>query len=280
MDKENFLICPICKTSLYRKDRSLICEKNHSYDFAKSGYINLLNPGKMNNARAGDSKEMISARTRFFESGCYEMIRQTLCEIVSSLSPSVVVDAGCGEGYYTAKIGQEISGASVIGFDMSKFGCEHGAKYCKNNGITNTSFAVSNIFDLPLLDGVADVIVNAFAPVADAEFSRILRMGGYLIVVSAGEKHLDGLKKVIYDEVYLNEPSEGEYPDFDLVRRENISYSTTVYGKDTIWSLFQMTPYFHRTSLTDKAKLEQVDKVDTTVEVDFWIYKKIPHKMV
>jgi 23S rRNA (guanine745-N1)-methyltransferase len=104
MDKENFLICPICKTSLHRKDRSLICEKNHSYDFAKSGYINLLNPGKMNNARAGDSKEMISARTRFFESGCYEMIRQTLCEIVSSLSPSVVVDAGCGEGYYTAKI--------------------------------------------------------------------------------------------------------------------------------------------------------------------------------
>ena len=275
MDKENLLICPICKMALRREGNTLRCEKNHSYDFAKGGYINLLNPGKMNNAHAGDSKEMIRARTSFFESGCYKRIQDTLCALVSSLSPRVVVDAGCGEGYYTSALGKALGAGAVFGFDMSKFGCDHGARYCKNNGITNTFFAVSNIFDMPLCSGVADVIVNAFAPVADAEFYRVLSSGGHLIVVSSGEKHLDGLKNVIYDNVYLNEVSASEYQGFELIRHENLSYTATVLGKDTIWSLFQMTPYFHRTSLSDKAKLEGVDRLDTTVDVDFWVYRKL-----
>jgi 23S rRNA (guanine745-N1)-methyltransferase len=61
------LICPICKKSLARVKNSLKCESNHSYDIAKGGYVNLLNPGKKNNAVAGDSKEMIRARSTFFQ---------------------------------------------------------------------------------------------------------------------------------------------------------------------------------------------------------------------
>lgn len=275
MNIEKHLMCPLCKNPLLRQDNCLKCIKNHSFDFAKSGYINLLNPGKKNNARAGDSKEMIRARSLFFSSGAYSKIRDTLCDIVKGFSPRVIADAGCGEGYYTTKIATECKDAVVFGFDMSKFGTEHASKNDKNAGITNTLYSVSNIFDLPLNDGEADVIVNMFAPVANEEFSRVLGEGGHLIIGVAGEHHLEGLKRVIYDNVYLNEVSDHSYEGFELVEVRNLKYEADIVSKETIWALFQMTPYYHRTSLADKEKLDHVDKISTTVEVDFYIFKKI-----
>lgn len=274
MEAKNLLICPICKKPLFTFATAFKCESGHSYDFAKSGYINLLNPGKKNNAKAGDSKEMIRARTLFFSSGCYSKIQEKLCELVDALSPEVIIDAGCGEGYYTEALASANRGALTFGFDMSKFGCEHGAKSAKNNGITNTLYSVSNIFSLPLESECADVIINMFAPVANDEFYRVLKNGGVLIIGASGKEHLMGLKRAIYDEVYPNEPSEHIYNGFELIGHENTKYETTVSGSNTIFSLFQMTPYFHRTSLTDKEKLLCLDSLKTTVEVDFFILKK------
>ncbi len=274
MNIEKYLMCPLCKNPLLRQDTCLKCMKNHSFDFAKSGYINLLNPGKKNNAKAGDSKEMIRARSLFFSSGAYSQIRDTLSNIVKGFLPKVIVDAGCGEGYYTTKIAEECKDAIVFGFDMSKFGTEHASKNDKNIGITNTLYSVSNIFDMPVIDDCVDVVVNMFAPVADEEFSRVLRSGGYLIIGIAGKHHLEGLKQVIYDEVYLNEVSEHSYEGFEFVECKNLKYEVQIVSNDTIKALFQMTPYFHRTSLSDKEKLDHVDKLTTTVEVDFYIFKK------
>ena len=274
MNIEQNLICPICKNPLSKQDSSLKCERGHCFDFAKSGYVNLLNPGKKNNAKAGDSKEMIRARSLFFETGCYSQIRDTLSSIVRALSPRVVVDAGCGEGYYTSSIASDCE-AVVYGFDMSKHGTEHASKHDRLCGIKNSFYAVANIFDMPLRDGCTDVIVNAFAPVAIEDFSRVLRHGGHLIVCASGEHHLEGLKRQLYTQVYLNEPSEHSYEGFELVERKTLKYRTEVTGADAIWALFQMTPYYHRTSLEDKAKLEGIEKLETEVEVDFFILRKI-----
>jgi 23S rRNA (guanine745-N1)-methyltransferase len=103
-------LCPICKKELKRIENSLKCENNHSFDYAKSGYVNLLNPGKQNNRVAGDSKEMIRARTRFFECDAYENIKSTLTEILLTLGGKTVVDAGCGEGYYSLGIAKTNTG--------------------------------------------------------------------------------------------------------------------------------------------------------------------------
>lgn len=267
------LICPICKMPLFGVERALKCDRGHSFDFAKSGYINLLNPGKMNNAKAGDSKEMIRARSAFFSGGNYSKIQDKICDLVCEFAPNVVIDAGCGEGYYTNAIAT-LSGACTLGFDMSKHGCESASKRAKALG-ERALFCVGNIFDLPVYSECADIVVNMFAPVAHNEFYRVLRDGGHLIVASAGERHLEGLKRAIYDDVYLNEVDIPSYEDFELLRTESVLYNTTIYGRETIWALFEMTPYYHRTTLADKKKLEALDALDTTVEVDFLIYKKI-----
>ena len=275
MEKEKYIACPICRGGLTRCASSFKCDKGHSYDIAKSGYINLLNPGKKNNAKAGDSKEMIRARTLFFQTGCYEGIKNALCDIASALSPSVIIDAGCGEGYYTNSLAMRLKNACVFGFDMSKHGAEHASKQAKATGLENTLFSVSNIFDMPLENECADLIVNMFAPVATEEFRRTLRTGGYLIIGVAGVHHLEGLKRAIYDEVYLNEKFDDSYEGFEPVSVKSVKYSTTVSSSEAIWALFQMTPYFHRTSISDKEKLKELDTLETEVEVDFYIFKKI-----
>ena len=266
-------LCPICKKELSRKDNTLKCEGNHSFDYAKSGYVNLLNPGKKNNAKAGDSKEMIRARSEFFECGAYENIRTSLIETVASLGGGNIVDAGCGEGYYSLGMAKSDTGSTVFGFDMSKFGCEHAAKVARTQGISNAFFAVGNIFDLPLADSYADVVVSLFAPVADEESSRVLKNGGYLVVVSAGINHLDGLKSVIYHSVYQNEEKFLKFDAFDLLEVKNLKYKTVIEKNETIQALFTMTPYYHRTSQADKDKLLLIDKLETTVEVNFLIYQ-------
>ena len=274
MGFEQFFLCPICKNGFSLTNNTLKCSKGHCFDISSSGYVNLLKPGKMNNAKAGDSKEMIRARTSFFESGAYSKIKDTICDICSELGGSLIVDAGCGEGYYTEGIALSLKNATVIGFDMSKFGCEHGSKHAKKHGVENALYAVSSIFEMPIADCSADIIVNMFAPVADKEFSRVLSPNGYLIVGSAGISHLDGLKAKIYDISYPNEEKFLEYEDFELITTKRLKYSVKITGNDTIYSLFTMTPYFHRTSLADKEKLKEVSEIHTTIEVNFTIYKK------
>jgi 23S rRNA (guanine745-N1)-methyltransferase len=267
-------LCPICAKELSKCENTLKCASNHSFDYSKSGYVNLLNPGKMNNAKAGDSKEMIRARSSFFESGAYSKIKDTICNICSELGGSLIIDAGCGEGYYTEGVAFSSQNATVIGFDMSKLGCEHGSKHAKKREVENVLYAVSSIFEMPIADNSADIIVNMFAPVADKEFSRVLSPNGYLIVGSARISHLDGLKAKIYDISYPNEEKFLEYEDFELITTKRLKYSAKITDNDTIYSLFTMTPYFHRTSLTDKEKLKEVSEIQTTIEVNFTIYKK------
>ena len=270
----DLLFCPICRLPFALENKSLKCQGGHSFDIAKSGYVNLLKPGKKNNAKAGDSKEMIDARSSFFESDAYSKIRDMICSIALELDSSVIVDAGCGEGYYTNGIAICMPKSKVIGFDMSKFGCEHASKVAKRIGNTNALFSVSSIFDMPLEDKSTDLIINMFAPVADNEFHRVLKDGGYLVVVASGKEHLDGLKSVIYDEVYLNDAEQISVEGFDLIERRNLKYEAEIKGNDIIKALFTMTPYYHRTSLSDKAKLDSIDTLTTTVEADFFIFKK------
>ena len=271
-------LCPVCKKELSHTQNTLKCQNGHSFDYAKSGYINLLNPGKKNNSKAGDSKEMITARTRFFECGAYENIRKKLTETRLSLGGKTIVDAGCGEGYYSLDIAKSDAGSTVLGFDMSKFGCEHGAKSAHSEKINNAFFTVGNIFDLPLADNYADTVVSLFAPVASEEFSRILKNDGHLVVVSAGISHLDGLKSVLYDSVYPNEEKFLEFEGFDLLEVKNLKYEALIEENEVIEALFTMTPYYHRTSQADKEKLHSVHTLKTTVEVNFIIYRNKKQK--
>ena len=272
MSRENILICPVCKSELHREEKSYFCDglKRHCFDISSSGHANLC-PGK---STGGDDKRAVKSRTDFLNLGYYQPISDKICEILSDLDENAnIVDAGCGEGYYTNNLANR-TGSCVLGFDLSKEAIISASKSAKRQGIDNAKFFVGGIYNLPVKNSGADAITNIFAPCAEEEFSRILNNGGRLVVVTAGKNHLFGLKKAIYDNVYTNEERADMPKHMTFVEKHNLSYEVEIEGSEAIQNLFSMTPYSYRTSEKDMQKLLSLNSLRTEVEVDIFVYRK------
>ncbi len=271
MKNIDVLSCPVCGSELYREGGSLYCRggKKHCFDIAASGYVNLC-PGR---ASGGDDKRAVRSRTEFLNLGYYAPIAQKLCELLSDCGEdSCIVDAGCGEGYYTNAIAAA-TGAQVLGFDLSKDAIIAASKSASRLGLANASFFVGGIYNLPLHDGCADALVNIFAPCAESEFSRVLAPHGRLIEVVAGKNHLLGLKRAVYDTVYTNEPRADMPKNMRLAESHTLSYTIELNSPKAIRSLFSMTPYSYRTSERDMQRLLSLESLATEVEVDIYVYE-------
>ena len=144
-----------------------------------------------------------------------------------------------------------------------------------NKKKNNLSYIVSSIFSIPLPENSVSTVINMFAPVAYSEFIRIMKSGATLIVGVAGKTHLDGLKNILYSDVYENEESTDKYDGFEFTECRNLKYEAKIVGNDTIKNLFTMTPYYFRTSFDDKKKLDNIEELSTHIEVNFYIYEKI-----
>ncbi len=276
---EHLLICPFCGTALRREGNSFLCqrERPHCFDIAKSGYATLTRAA----GKAGDDRGMVRARTAFLEKGYYapfaDAVVEALCgspETAEGLSPSAgrgtVLDAGCGEGYYSNRIARE--GFAVLGFDLSKSACDHAAKTAKAAG-NDAFFGAASLFELPVADGSVDAVVSLFAPVAEKEFSRVLKPGGMLIVGAAGKKHLFELKQAIYENVYENEGRRDLPEGFEQIETKQVTYRFDCAGGD-LRNLFSMTPYAFKTSVSDAAKLDSLSHLVITADLDLLIYRK------
>ena len=83
----DILICPVCGAPLRRADGFLRCASGHTYDLSRSGYANLLPPGKGRNAKTGDERDMIRARASFLRKGFYDpMDEEAADRVVEMLS--------------------------------------------------------------------------------------------------------------------------------------------------------------------------------------------------
>ena len=109
---ESLFCCPICGEGLRREPGRYACPGGHSFDVAKEGYVNLLPANRQHSKAPGDDKEMAAARSRFLEGGWYGPLRETLCALVEKYAPQApaLLDAGCGEGWYTQALAQAVSG--------------------------------------------------------------------------------------------------------------------------------------------------------------------------
>ena len=261
-------ICPVCKTGLSDNGKSYICENGHCFDKAKSGYVNLLlNSGS---GRHGDDKLMVRARTEFLNAGYYAPLAEKLKEIAVSLcnERSVILDAGCGEAYYSAQI-QEAVNCSLIGIDISKDALIAAAKRSKV-----LSLAVASTAAMPVEDKCADLVLNVFSPLFAEEFSRVLKDGGYLIRVVPLEKHLWELKARIYAEPYENDAPTLELEGFELIKTAELKYEICVEDSSLINDLFMMTPYYYKTGEADQKKLLSGEKLTTQIEFGILVYNK------
>ena len=144
--------CPVCKRQLLTEGRVYKCESGHCFDISKEGYVNLM-PSTKSFDSSGDDKEMVRARTAFLDGGYYSPLRERVAELIKSLCPGspVILDAGCGEGYYTS-LYSELS-PDTFGIDISKSAVRHAAKRCKE-----AFFAIGSVYHMPVLDESCDIM--------------------------------------------------------------------------------------------------------------------------
>ena len=257
--------CPVCQKTLRLKERTLVCENRHSFDLAKSGYVNLCRNFK---PTQGDNKEMVQSRTAFLEKGYYHALADEMVKIVSKINPDVLFDCACGQGYYTRQMKAAING-EVHAFDMSREAILHASKKDKAS-----SYVIASIFDLPAFDRSVDCITVLFAPTATEEFYRVLDKEGILITVGPGENHLYELKAAVYDEPYKNDDAATILNGFELIEQRFVEDEIEVDGQDDIHALFMMTPYTYKTSEKDMQKLRALESLKTRVHFSICIYRK------
>ena len=267
------LICPCCGAGVSITDdgKSLYClgERRHSFDFSSKGYVNLAG----NRGITGDSKEAVRARTDFLNKGYYFEIAKILVELLSKHQENgLVIDAGCGEGYYTQFIAD--AGYKTVGVDLSKFAVQSTAGRLKCKTSDDTFAAVASVFEMPFAEGSADAVVSVFAPCAEEEMQRVLSDNGVLIVVSAGKDHLMGLKRAIYSVAYENDERADMPKNMKLIDKCSLTYGIKLDCNDDILNLFSMTPYYWRTSVADKDKLAILETLETQIDINFFVYKK------
>lgn len=263
--------CPVCGGALNASERTLTCPKGHSFDKAKSGYVNLLQSQQSRLKRHGDDKRMLIARREFLNGGFYKPLCDKLCDTVAREVPmnGVLIDTGCGEGYYTAAIAERLPSLRIGGIDISKDALHMAASRTKA-----VDFAVASVFSLPLADDSADAVISIFAPTADAEFHRVLKKGGKLIRAIPTEHHLFELKEAIYETARPNKPERTDIDGFTLCHREEIDYTLSLCSSDDIRHLFEMTPYYYKTGQADQERLLSRSSLSTRIAFAIVVYQK------
>lgn len=250
------------------------CDNNHCFDCAKSGYVNLLVDNQKNSKIPGDNKLMVDARNGFLNKGYYSPLLNALSSIVfhyASKANSTILDVGCGEGYYTAGLLNYLEAqgksAQIFGIDISKLAIEKAAKRCQS-----LSLAVASAFHLPVKSGSCDILLNLFAPYCSAEFLRVLKDSGFLIMVIPSENHLWELKEAVYSSPYKNAPKEYELEGFTLINNTTVKDKIQIDNNADLQALFTMTPYYYKTSKEDFERLKQVKKLEISIEFELLVY--------
>lgn len=267
--------CPLCAAPLERTERTYRCPMGHSFDIAKEGYVHLLPPNQKHSAAPGDDKDMAAARREFLSKEYYRPLLNTLCcqfLPLSGESPRIL-DAGCGEGYYTAGIYEALTAAGkrpeMAGTDISKFILRHAARRCRE-----VEFAVASSYHLPLGDASVDLLLDCFSPLALEEFRRVLRPGGYFLYVVPAADHLWQLKEVLYDHPYPNEEKETPYEGFTYHAIVPVEGTIRLPCRDDIQALYHMTPYCWKTPKEGAERLAQLEALDCRIAFRIHIFQK------
>lgn len=259
------LICPVCAGALLREERLYRCSNGHSFDLAKEGYVNLLRSSKSGDL-IGDDKLSARSRRDFLNKGYYAPLQQALCSLFADKSGNVV-DICCGEGYYTAALGENPK-LQMFGFDISREMVRLAAK--RGNG----TYFVANLASIPLAENSMDYAVHLFAPFNATAFSKILKPGGKLYTVVPGKYHLWGLKQTLYDTPYENDEQFPEAEDLQFLGLQKVTADIVLSSQEDIQAVFRMTPYYFHTAQKDKDKLLGLDTLFTPVEFVIGEYEK------
>src|ERR1700710_95962 len=155
---------------MLREPARLVCPSKHSFDIARSGYINLLQPQDRRSKQPGDSAAVIAARRRMHDRGVSEPLLRAMAEMLAATPRDIALDAGCGDGFYLGSLARE-TGFDAHGVDISIPAIDSAARR-----YPQCEWIVANADRfLPYTDHSFSIVMSITARMNPEEFRRVLR---------------------------------------------------------------------------------------------------------
>ncbi|HWQ56079.1 MAG TPA: methyltransferase domain-containing protein, partial [Bryobacteraceae bacterium] len=234
---QRMLLCPVrdCRMPLAREERRLFCPCGHSFDVARSGYINLLQPQDRRSRQPGDTAEAVAARRRLHDRGVTGGLLDAVAEIVSASPGDVVLDAGCGDGFYIGTLARR-TGFDAHGIDISIPAVNAAARrYSGNEWIV----ANADRF-VPYADGSFSIVMSITARMNACEFRRVLRDDGRLLVAIPAPQDLIELRGAGRDRVARTVETFADH--FTLADRRSVTTAANLDAaavRDVLLSIYR-----------------------------------------
>ncbi|MEO8034886.1 MAG: methyltransferase domain-containing protein [Acidobacteriota bacterium] len=191
------LLCTVreCRQPLVRLERRLVCQRGHSFDIARSGYCNLLQPQDRRSANPGDSAEAVAARRRFLDAGYAEPLVAAIVAMAANAAGGPLLDAGCGEGHHLAAV-QAHRGGQGHGIDISTPAIDAAARRHRHS-----TWVIANADRfLPYEDASFALVMSITARLNAAEYGRVIRDDGALLVAIPGPDDVIELRQAVLGE--------------------------------------------------------------------------------
>jgi 23S rRNA (guanine745-N1)-methyltransferase len=175
--------------------RTWTCPRNHSFDIARSGYLNLLQPQDRRSREPGDPRQALEARARLLAAGIGQrvldaFVRRAAAALASS--GGAVADLGCGFGDALGLLCEHREVAAV-GIDLAAPAVDVAARRYP----AVTWVAANADRRLPLLDASVSLIVSLHARRNPAECQRVIPPGGHLLVAVPAPEDLTELREAV-----------------------------------------------------------------------------------
>ncbi|MFW2178246.1 MULTISPECIES: putative RNA methyltransferase [unclassified Moraxella] len=288
------LRCPLCHSELMPMAKTWQCtgdnsqnnpqsnspNRQHSFDVAKQGYVNLLPVQHKKSKNPGDTEQAVLARQRFLSAGYYQVLAdglQDFCQqFISDIPQRNWLDIGCGEGYYTERFLQ-LSPKHLLALDISKSAVIATAKRLKPFLATQACYPmVASASQVPVFDQSLNVISSIFSPILPNEFARILADNGQVIIAKPAPNHLVQMREALFEQVQAHDSDkfiDEMASHFTLGKEQRITHQITV-NSEALADVLTMTPYTYRAKPTNRQALmqrcEQLGELALTL--DFVIY--------
>lgn len=258
--------CPICQEPLALEGTSFKCSQRHSFDLAKFGYVNLAPQVKQSKDY---DKENFQNRQLILESGFYQHILDKISQVLQTSQPKTILDIGCGEGYYSRNLQQNLPASDVYAFDISKESVQLAAK---SEPAWQVKWFVGDLARLPIQTASVDVILDIFSPANYSEFSRVLTENGRIIKVVPTENHLKEIRQLAQDQLRKSDYSNQDIiqhftENCQLVSSETVSLTKSLTATERE-ALLTMTPLlFH----VDHSLIDWEQLTEITIEAEILV---------
>ena len=251
------LRCVTCGCGLGLDGDALRCERGHTFNINRKGFVNLLS----RQAEGCYDATLFEARGRVLASGCYDPVAEAVCRAVPE-DARRVLDAGCGEGWYLNRLLTARPELSGMGLDISR-----DAIHRATGHPCSALWVVGDLRSLPIADRGCDAVLDVLTPAGYGEFRRVLSPEGVLVKVYPGHEYLRQLRQAAGMPLY----EEGKVEAFlrekcHVLSQERVTVTQPV--SPALWADFvRMTPLLQDASPEEKQRVADCPMGAVTVDL-------------